>query len=382
MRVTETVKKFCFFPSTMANIRIKTWGCTANQDNEAIMAGFLLQEGHSLVKLDEEADLFIFNTCTVKGVTQNKIVDELQSLRKDFPEKKILISGCMAGAQEAFLKKLHPNASFVNTMHITKIPDAVERILHGEIVTLTKKRYENKANLPKLYLDKKIATIQISQGCADACYFCLTKLSQGFIKSFPLENIKAEVDNAVKKGIKTIYLTSQDNGAYGLDKEQQSQLVPLLKEIIDIPRDFKVRVGMANPRHLIPLQHELLEVYKNKKIMKFLHIPAQSGSNKVLKEMNRRHTVEEFKTLVQTFRKDIKNLTLSTDIICGYPTEEERDFQETLSFIKEIKPEVLNISKFAPRPKTKAAQMKQLPSQEIKRRTKILTELFQELKKD
>ncbi len=366
----------------MVNVLIKTWGCTANQDNEAIMSGLLIKEGNTLVKEEGEADVLIFNTCTVKGATENRIVQNLKDLNERFPEKKILISGCMAGAQEQMLKKINPNASLVNTMHITQIASVVEKVMQGEIITLTKKRFENKANLPKMYREEGIATIQISQGCADACYFCITKLSQGFVKSFPVESIKAEIESAVKRGIKTIYLTSQDNGAYGLDYSKKSELGNLLKELVKVEGDFKVRVGMTNPRHIIPIREELVEVFKNNKLLKFLHIPVQAGSEKVVTEMNRKHSVQEFKEIVNLFRREIPQMNISTDIICGYPTESEEDFNKTIELIEEIKPEVMNISQFAPRPGTRAAQLKQLPSQVIKERTTRLTRVYRGYKGD
>ena len=358
----------------MVNVGIKTWGCTANQDNEAIMAGLLIQSGNSIVKADAEADVVIFNTCTVKGVTQNKIMADLKFFNEKFPEKKILISGCMATAQEEMLKKLNPNVSLMNTMHITEVQNVVDKVMNNEVVTLTKQRYENKANLPKLY-QEGIATIQISQGCADACYFCITKLSQGFVKSFPSEDIKKEIENAVKRGIKTIYLTSQDNGAYGLDKEKKSQLVNLLKELITVEGDFKIRVGMTNPRHIVPIKEELVEVFKNNKIQRFIHLPVQAGSEKMVREMNRRHSVIEFKEIVSLFRKEVPGISIATDIICGYPSETEEDFLETLKLIKEVKPEVINISQFSARPGTVASRLKPLQSQIVKERTKRLSEL-------
>ena len=142
----------------MVNVYIKTWGCTANQDNEAIMAGLLVQKGDTLVKVEDEADVLIFNTCTVKGATENRIVQELKDLKEKFPQKKILISGCMAGAQEQMLKEINPNASLVNTMHVTEIPDVVERLMQGEIVTLTKKRFENNSGRPSQKTTARIKT--------------------------------------------------------------------------------------------------------------------------------------------------------------------------------------------------------------------------------
>ena len=361
----------------MASILIKTFGCTANQDNEAIMAGLLLESGHSLVKDDVDADIIVVNSCVVKSATENRIFQ----LLKDLKDKKIIITGCMPGAQPNRLKKIAPNASLLSTQHTTDIVYAVEKMLKGEIITLNSKRKENKAFVSKLR-PKEIATIQIGEGCADICYFCQTKLAKGHIFSFPVEDIKKEVEHVVKNGYKIIYLTSQDNGAYGLDKNKISQLANLLKELIKVEGKYEIRVGMTNPRHIIPIIDDLVKVYKNDKIKKFLHIPVQSGSNKVLKEMNRKHSVDDFLVLVDKFRKEFEDFNIATDIIVGYPTENEEDFNDTIELIKKIKPEVINISKFTPRPLTKASKMKQLKSEIIKDRSKKLADVYEEIKKE
>ena len=361
----------------MASILIKTFGCTANQDNEAIMAGLLLESGHSLVKDDVDADIIVVNSCVVKSATENRIFQ----LLKDLKDKKIIITGCMPGAQPNRLKKIAPNASLLSTQHTTDIVYAVEKMLKGEIITLNSKRKENKAFVSKLR-PKEIATIQIGEGCADICYFCQTKLAKGHIFSFPVEDIKKEVEHVVKNGYKIIYLTSQDNGAYGLDKNKISQLANLLKELIKVEGKYEIRVGMTNPRHIIPIIDDLVKVYKNDKIKKFLHIPVQSGSNKVLKEMNRKHSVDDFLVLVDKFRKEFEDFNIATDIIVGYPTENEEDFDDTIELIKKIKPEVINISKFTPRPLTKASKMKQLKSEIIKDRSKKLADVYEKIKKE
>ena len=148
------------------------------------------------------------------------------------------------------------------------------------------------------------------------------------------------------------------------------------KEIIKIEGEFVVRVGMANPEHVKKYYKELAEVYKNEKIMKFLHIPIQSGSDKILKEMNRKYTIEEFKEIVNHFRKEIPGITISTDIIVGYPTETQEDFEQTVELFKELKFGVINISKFASRPRTKASKLKQLDTKIIKERSVELTKTY------
>ncbi len=384
---------FSFILFLMVSFFIKTYGCTANQDNEAIMSGLLIEADFNIVNSFEDADVIIINSCTVKGVTENKIISELRNIKKKFPKKKVIISGCMAGAQEKQLKNEFSNFSFLSTQNTTKVVEVVKRIMKNDIVSFTSKGKEVKLNLPKIIKNKTVA-VQISEGCADCCYFCITKLAKGHIFSFPEDQIIKEIKTRVKQGVTTIYLTSQDNSAYGLDvskpKEIQgisgapkskafpakSKLVTLLNDITKIKGDFEVRIGMMNPTPLTAILDELVEVFKNKKIKKFIHIPVQAGSNKVLKEMNRKYTVEDFKKIINKFRKEIPGIIVSTDIIVGYPTETKADFEETVKLVKEMKFEVLNLSKFASRPGTIASKMKKLPTQEIKRRSVEIDRLY------
>ena len=148
-----------------------------------------------------------------------------------------------------------------------------------------------------------------------------------------------------------------------------------------IEGNYKIRIGMMNPWHLAKILPELINSFKSEKIMKFLHIPVQSGSEKILKHMKRVHTVESYRLAVKEFRKKFPKDSIATDIIIGYPEETEEDFQLTYDLIKETKPEVLNISKFSSRPGTKASKLKQLPSEIIKERSVRLNSLYQEYKK-
>jgi MiaB/RimO family radical SAM methylthiotransferase len=175
-------------------------------------------------------------------------------------------------------------------------------------------------------------------------------------------------------GCKEIWLTSQDCAAYGLDAN--TNLSKLLEKICKIPGDFHIRVGMGNPNHIIKILPELIEAYKNKKVFKFLHIPIQSGNDRVLKLMNRFYTVGDFKKIVKEFRKQITNLTLITDIICGFPTETEKEFEDSVKLITWLQPDAINVSMFWPRPGTIAEKMKQLSGEIKKKRSREMTKLY------
>ncbi|MEW6063114.1 MAG: tRNA (N(6)-L-threonylcarbamoyladenosine(37)-C(2))-methylthiotransferase [Nanoarchaeota archaeon] len=356
----------------MLSIYIKTYGCAANYDDSALLAGLLKKNGYKLTNNASSSDIIIINSCVVKDRTYAREFYEIKKIKEDFPNKKLVIAGCMAESESKKLKKLFPDALLVSPQHITDIINVLK-----ENTDALGKRRESKLGLPKIIT--KTPTVQIAYGCNSYCTFCETKLAKGPLVSFQENDIINEIKNYIKNGYKRINLTSTDNGCYGMDIK--TSLPNLLKKIIKPKGDFKIRVGMMNPEHVKKFLNELIEIYKSRNIIKFLHIPVQSGSNKVLKDMNRKYTVQEFKKIVTEFRKNIPNLTISTDIILGYPTETKKDFQQTINLIKQIKPEVLNISKFSPRPGTKTAKLKLLPTQEVKRRSVITTKIFNKIRK-
>lgn len=336
------------FSSIFMKIFIKTYGCQANINDSEVLAGKLVSEGHKIVESEEKADKIIINSCSVKNKTQSKILHYLSEIENKYPGREIEVGGCLIKTID--LTKKFPNVHIIDTINTSKL------------------------NIPIYRNNKEIAIIQISQGCLNTCTFCATKLARGNLKSYKIGDIKRTFEKAIAEGCKTIYLTSQDNGCYGFDIK--TSLPELLNELTSIKGNYKIRVGMMNPWHLRKILPNLIDSYKNIKIQPFLHIPVQSGSEKVLKDMKRIHTVKEFKLIVKQFREQISEIDIATDIIVGFPSETNEDFQETLNLIKEIKPEVINIAAFSARPKTKAAKMKQLSSEIIKQRTKELNNLY------
>jgi len=347
-------------------VLIETYGCAANRDDTAIMKGILKQGGHSLINNLKGAEIVIINTCIAKGPTESKIVHRIREIKNNYPKKKLIIAGCMPEAEYKICKTLFPEVSLINTFHIKQI---LKVINSKKRIELLGKEKEIKLNLPK----EKIPTIQIAQGCSGNCTYCSVKLAKGELYSFPEEKILKEL-----KGKKIIHLTATDTGCYG--KDIGSSLTKLLNKIISLKGDFKLKVGMMNPENVSFMLNDLIEIYKSKNVVKFLHVPIQSGSDKVLREMNRRYTVKDIRNIFKEFRKNIGGINIATDVICGYPTETEEDFKETLELIKELKPEVLNISKFFPRPNTAASKLKQLPSEIVKKRSITLTDLYKKIK--
>jgi len=343
---------------------IQTFGCQANIADSEQIAGLLKQNNYELANDEEGADAIIVNSCSVKNKTQSKILDYIKKNKN----KKIFVGGCLTKTID--IKKYVPEVTAVfDTNSILKIPEILET---GQDHFSSKK--EHRILLPIIRKDKETGIVAIGEGCLNSCTFCATKLARGNLRSYRIGDIKRNIENSIKNGCKTIFLSSQDNGCYGFDIK--TSLPELLNEIIALEGDYVIRIGMMNPWHLNKITNNLIESYKSEKIVKFLHIPVQSGSEKVLRDMKRIHTVENFKGAVKKFRNTFSDITIATDIIIGYPTETEEDFQQTYNLVKEIKPEVLNISMFSSRQKTKASKLKQLPSELIKERSKKLSDLY------
>ena len=228
----------------MAIIYLDNYGCTANYDNGNIIAGLILETGHEISNDIEESDVVIINSCAVKNVTVNKIFNQINTIKRNFQDKKLIITGCMPLAEKDKLKKyLKEGVALVSTQNITEIPETINKVLNNEQVVLTNKRREIKLGLTKLNQDK-VASTQIAEGCRSHCSFCSTKFAKGNLVSYSKEKIIEEIKKYVSLGYKKINLTSTDNACYGFDLGYN--LSDLLKEVIEIEGDFQVRVGMGN----------------------------------------------------------------------------------------------------------------------------------------
>lgn len=346
-------------------VHVKSYGCSANMaEGEQIKGQFELAE-------EKDADMFVLNICTVKG--DKNALDEIKAVKKQYPNKKIAIAGCITPSIVQPIKLIDPNAILVNTHHIDNISTLVNTktdvLSHAKPIKLL---------MPRVRSNPVVGIVPISSGCLDACAFCSTRLVKGVLFSFPSEVIVKEVEKCVADGCKEIWITGQDTCCYGFDRG--TNLARLLKMVVDVPGDFKVRVGMGNPRHVPKYLAELVEVMKHPKIFKFLHIPVQAGNNEVLKAMRRGHTVETFIDIVNAVRKEIPEMTISTDIIVGYPTETEEQFEDTLKLVENVKPDVINIARFSPRPGTAAATMQgQVHGNVMKERSRQLTDVYRKV---
>jgi len=209
------------------------------------------------------------------------------------------------------------------------------------------------------------------------CTFCQTKLSKGDLTSYRIGDIVRQIETEINDGCKEIWLTSTDNGCYGFDIN--TDLPSLIDTVVEIPQDFKVRVGMMNPMYMARIRENLIKSFDNDKVYKFLHIPVQSGSNTVLNDMKRGHTMETFRDVVKKARDKFPEFTISTDVIVGFPSETQEDFEKTVNLLKETRPDVVNLSKYSARPGTEAAEWEQIDVSVVKKRSKEIFELINQI---
>lgn len=326
----------------MKKFFLEGYGCSLNISETQKIDEFL--ESNNFERTDKlnSADFVIINTCSVKQVTEQRMFSRIEFfLNNKKSSSKIIVFGCLAAHKKKDLLKKFPTILFCDT--------SLESLC---LVLNIKKRSFS----PKL-LGKKsnplVSIIPVSVGCLGNCTYCATKIARPNFFSYSIKEIDFAFKSALKSGSKEIWLTSQDLGCYGFDIK--TDIVELLKVLLKNKGEYRIRLGMMNPNFLKKISGKLIPLFSDDRLYKFLHVPVQSGSNRVLKLMNRGYKNKDFVDLVNLFRKKVKGITFSTDIIVGFPTETEKDFEKTLLLLKKTTPEVVNISRFAKRDGTKAA---------------------------
>ncbi len=355
----------------MAKVSIATFGCTANQHDSEIMAGILSERGHSIAR-NGEADAVIVNVCTVKG--DAKAFKEIKGVREKNPGKRIVVTGCTTPRLKELVRDYDNSISLMSTHQIGQIADVVEGC-----APKPEERRPEKILLPRIRKNTAVAIVLISEGCLNYCSFCSTKLIKGKVHSYAMEDILETIRKEVALGAREVWITSQDSAAYGVDRYKRFAFGELMLKIAKLRGSFFVRMGMGNPDNVKRVLPQLLEALDSKNMFKFIHIPVQAGSNRVLREMNRTYKAEDFIETVKKLRSRHPRITLSTDIIVGFPTETEEEFEETLGLVRETRPQIINISRYAARPGTRAAEMPQLPDWVKKERSRKLTRIYEEM---
>ncbi|PIU21787.1 MAG: threonylcarbamoyladenosine tRNA methylthiotransferase [Candidatus Diapherotrites archaeon CG08_land_8_20_14_0_20_34_12] len=348
----------------MQKIFVEGYGCSHNLSDTSKIK-WLVKENLSLAENPKNADVIIFNGCTVKKPTENRMLNLIRKRLALKNVKSVVIFGCLARINKRELETLNDKKLKI----IDSLPELC-RFLSMPLADFSPAMLECLQN-------RIISILPISTGCLGNCSFCCVKKARGNLKSFTMPELDSKFKDLIKES-KEVWLCSEDTGCYGLDIK--SSLPKLLETLLSNKGKYRIRLGMMNPNWLDHYFDELVEIYKNEHMYKFLHLPLQSGSNSVLKAMNRPYAFEKYNSLVKELRKKIRPLTLSTDIIVGFPGETEEDFDDTIKALNTVKPDITNVSRYYNRPFAASSNFKnQIHGRDIKKRSRILSVLCRKL---
>ncbi len=366
----------------MKKYKIITLGCKVNTYESNAIAEKLINEGYCEAKSDEQADIVIINTCSVTHVSDAKSRQMIRRAIKNNPSARIGIMGCYAQMASNEISKIAGVNVIVGTNNRDKLLPYLFENLNTNKQIIDIKEYSNKDGYEKLklssYEDNTRAFIKVQDGCNNFCSYCIIPYARGRLRSRELKDILEETKVLVANGYKEIVLTGIHTGAYGLDSGK-FRLVDVIEAMIrENPNLPRIRISSIE---IVEIDDKLLDIIANSKVVvDHLHIPLQSGCDKILRLMNRRYDTNKFLEIVTKIRKVIPNIALTTDVIVGFPQETEEDFNETMEFIKKVNFSEIHVFPFSPRSGTPAANMKEQVSPKIKKeRVEKLLNLSKEL---
>jgi MiaB-like tRNA modifying enzyme len=352
---------------------VLNFGCSANRAISEGISGILLSSGYGVTDSIKDADIIIVNTCVVKQNTEHRMKSLLLSLPAD---RQIVVTGCLPVVMQDWIDRYVPHVKTIfpeNTYEIISLLKN-ESITNSRIMNTD--IWERLYSKDRVLFNPLITTIEIARGCLGQCAYCIVKQAKGHLRSRTKSSIVNEAKRALKNGSKEIWLTSQDTGVYGWDFQPKQYLPDLINSLTSLEGQYYLRLGMMTPSTVNRFVRPLINQVNHSKVYSFLHLPIQSGSNRMLKRMKRKETREEFINLVNRLKENVPHLVISTDIIVGFPGETEGDYHQTETLIKETRPVIVNISKYTDRSGTSAAKMDRKISTKIKStRSKKLTKL-------
>lgn len=349
---------------------VRTYGCQMNELDSEIMVGQLEGRGLARTEDENEADLLIFNTCSIRDLAERKVMGKLGRLGCSSKRSNAIIgvTGCMANAKKDSLFQKLPHIDFVlGTNNIHDLNNVLDDVLSsGKQVVRTDDHFEHELDYLSTKRDDKVkAYISIIRGCDKFCTYCVVPYTRGSEVSRHPDSILEECKKLVSEGYKEMILLGQNVNSYGKDKpEWQCLFHDLLYKLDNIPGLERVRFMTSHP---VDITKNLMEAIRDlKTVCEFVHFPIQAGSNRILKKMHRIYTVEQYLEKVQMLKELVPNVSLGTDIIVGFPTETEEEFMMTYNILKEIEYSVAFLFSYSPRKGTPAMRWKDDIPEEIK----------------
>jgi tRNA A37 methylthiotransferase MiaB len=302
---------------------LSTYGCAYNFGDSDLLVAVLKNQGSVIVPEPSQADAIIINTCIVIQATERKMCKEIMA----YPNREVYVTGCLPLARPEL---------------ITCLPHV--RIIHPDSI------HEAARTIPYTH-QGPIAVVQTGPGCVGSCRYCITRCARGTIRSVPPSIIYARIATCAAGGAVEIRLAGQDLAAYGRDTGAWT-LATLLKGVPPLPEHVRIRLGMMNPATLLPIADEVALAIKNGPFFAFLHLPIQSGSDKVLNLMGRGYHVADVLHIIDTFRNLVPGITIATDIITGFPGESQEDHEKTMDLIRRLSFGMVNVTRYSWRPGT------------------------------
>ena len=366
---------------------IVTYGCQMNVHESEKIASILENKGYVLAEKREEADIIVFNTCAIREGAEDRVfgnVGNLKKLKKKNKNLIIVLCGCMT-QKEATAQKMLRTFPFVDvvigTFNLPKLGDYIDAVKKGRQLEIWQEG-DIDETLSYKRTSGDNAWVNIMQGCNNFCTYCIVPYVRGREKSRKEENILNEIKEIIaQKKYKKITLLGQNVNSYGKDLTIQCSFAKLLKDICALEGDFKLSFMTSHPKDLTD---EVIDVIASEdKIEKYIHLPAQSGNNRILQKMNRNYTREKYLTIIEKIRNKIPSCRITSDFIVGFPGETEQEFEDTYSLVKQVQFDSIFAFMYSPREGTVASKMENQISDEIKHeRVNKLLNLEKEIQKE
>src|SRR5712691_11591805 len=344
----------------MAKLHLITYGCQMNEYDSERVAGLLREHRYELTDSEADADLILVNTCAIREKAEDKVfskLGELGKLKRERPGLMVGVMGCMAQLHKAEIQRRAPQVDLVfGSPAIARVADLVAQVRRerrpvldtgeGPLVKITAKP----ASAPRLK-----AYVTVMEGCEKHCTFCVVPTTRGRERSHTPETIVAEVRGLVAEGCREVTLLGQTVNAYGRDLTPATDLAALMGAVNDVAGLARIRFTTSNPYNLTP---RLIDAVRDvPKVCEWFHLPLQSGSDRVLARMNRGYTRAEYLALIDALRAAVPDISLSTDLIVGFPGETEDDFAATLEMVERVAYDNVFVFRYSPRPGTPASTM-------------------------
>jgi len=360
-------------------IYIRTFGCQMNNRDSEFISGLFLEKGYKLNESASDAGVVLFNTCSVRHHAEQRAVSNMGLLMKKHKNKIYGIVGCGAQALKSKLFKRLPGLDIIcGTGEIARLPEIVEEAMHRKVLAIGRIDAPMSEITPSFRESDKHAYVSIMRGCDNFCSYCIVPYVRGKERSRGVDDIAGEIEDLAERGIKDITLLGQNVNSY---KSKKTNFIGLLKTVNSIAGIESIKFMTSHPKDASTALFKTMQ--ESDKVVKHLHLPLQSGSDRILKLMNRGYASKKYIDLVMKARRIIPGLRLTTDIIVGFPTETEKDFNDTLKCMKKIRFDSAYIFKYSPREGTKASGMKDdVPESAKKNRNNMLLDLQRQISKE